>query len=352
VSGWPSPSLQHLARLTDEVGIVEHAHLDRPRRDLGYCTDDAGRLLAVASKLTTEPDARRLANVALRFLDHAHDGDGTFRLRLGPDGEWTDDPPSDDAAGRALYGLGVAASQAPWPEVRAGALELFDAAVAFRSGHPRATAYAALGAVAILDAMPEHDGAHRLVADAADLLPGAAADPAWPWPEPRLSYANGLIPEARLAVAAALGDHHGAMDALSLLDWLAREESRESWFSFAPVGGRGPGEAKPAFDQQPIEAWAMADACARAHTYTGDIRWADAVGRAASWFVGHNDVGVAMFDSATWGGFDGLEPHGVNSNQGAESTMAFVATMSQARSSQLAAQAARSRPAAARASRR
>ncbi len=74
----------------------------------------------------------------------------------------------------------------------------------------------------------------------------------------------------------------------------------------------------------------MADACARAHSVTGEAGWADAVERAARWFLGDNDAGVAMFDPATGGGFDGLETSGVNRNQGAESTLAFVATMAQA----------------------
>jgi hypothetical protein len=74
----------------------------------------------------------------------------------------------------------------------------------------------------------------------------------------------------------------------------------------------------------------MADACARAFAYTRDTRWADAVRRAARWFVGDNDAGVAVFDPSTGGGFDGLERDGVNRNQGAESTLAFVATMAQA----------------------
>jgi len=352
VNRWPPPSLRHLARLTDEVGIIEHARYDRPRLDLGYCTDDAGRLLAVVSKLASDPDARRLATIALRFLTRAHDGGGRFRLRLAPDGHWAHDPPSDDAAGRALFGLGTAAARAPWPEVRTGALDLFDAAVGFRSVHSRAMASAGLGAVAVLDVTADNDGARRLVADAAQLLPSPALAAGWRWPEPRLSYANALIPEALLAVAVARGDRQGARRALSLLDWLVREESREGWFSFVPVGGRGPGEVKPAFDQQPIDAWAMADACARAYAYTGDPRWADAVGRAAAWFVGDNDVGVAVFDATTGGGFDGLQPQGVNRNQGAESTLAFVATMAQACALRRRAQMARSRPAAARASSR
>ena len=358
----PPSLLRHLARLTDEVGIVEHARLDRPRSDLGYCTDDAGRLLGVASKLSGEPDAHRLATVALRFLGHAHDGAASFRLRLGPDGSWTDDAPSDDAIGRALYGLGTAVAWAPWPEVRDGALELFDKAVAFRSAHPRATAYAALGATAVLDGGADHDGAdhdgadhdgaRRLVTDAAEMLPHARTAAEWPWPEPKLSYANALIPEASLAVAVACGDRRAARGALSLLGWLVKAQTVDGRFSFVPVGGRGPNDTKPAFDQQPIEAWAMADACARAFTCTGDPFWADALGCAAGWFAGDNDSGVLVFDPASGGGFDGLEAKGVNRNQGAESTLAFVATMAQAQTLRRQGQADRYRPAAASASSR
>jgi hypothetical protein len=99
------------------------------------------------------------------------------------------------------------------------------------------------------------------------------------------------------------------------------------------------------FDQQPIEAWAMADACARAFAYTHDLRWAQAVQRAAAWFLGDNDVGVAVFDPVTGGGFDGLEATGVNRNEGAESSLAFVGTMLRLRevTSQAAASSASSK---------
>jgi hypothetical protein len=338
--------------LTDKVGIIEHARCDRPHRGFGYCTDDAGRLLAVASVVSSDPDAYRLATVALRFLGLAHDGGGSFRLRMGPSGAWTADAPSDDGAGRAIYGLGTAIGLAPWPDVRAGALELFEAAAGFRSTFPRALAYAVLGGVGVLDAVPDHETAHRLVVDAACRLPGPGPDPRWPWPEPRLSYANALIPEARLASAITLGDRQGSDEALSQLDWLIAEELRDGRFSFTPVCGRGPGEAKPAFDQQPIEAWAMADACARAYSCTGESHWADGVQKAASWFVGDNDSAMIMFDAETGGGFDGLEAGGVNRNQGAESTLAFVATMARAQAVRRAVQATPSLPAAARASSR
>jgi hypothetical protein len=352
VTAFPAPSLRHLSRLTDERGIAEHARFVRPRHDLSYCTDDAGRLLAVACRLSADRQSRRLATVAVAFLARAQDSEGRFRLRLGGDGRWTDDPPSEDAAGRALLGLGIAAADAPWPDVRDGARVLFDRAGGFRSAYPRATAYAALGAVAVLAATPNNTTARHLVEDAAASLPRPVADPVWPWPEPRLTYGNAVLADALLAVGRATGDSPTWRQGLALLAWLVDTETVGSWFSFTPVGGRGPGDPKPGFDQQPIEAWAMADACARAYALTRDPRWAGEVERAAAWFAGANDVGVAMFDPATDGGFDGLEPGGVNHNQGAESTLAFAATMAQAAAVGAPGQGAPSRPAAARASSR
>jgi hypothetical protein len=265
--------------------------------------------------------------VSLGFLERAHIGGGTFHLRQRPSGAWTDDPPSDDANARALLGLATAAAWSAWPQVRSRALELFDRASEFRSPHPRATAYAALGATELLEAFPDHPGALRLARDSSGLLGTTNEAGAWRWPESRLSYANALLPEAALAVANALGDRRAASDALGRLDWLVDAEILGDHFSFTPVGGRGPDDARPDFDQQPIEAWAMCEACARAHDFTGDPRWADLARRAASWFLGRNDLGLAMFDPVTGGGFDGLEREGVNRNKGAESSLAFVAAM-------------------------
>ena len=323
----PAPSLRHLTRLSDANGIFEHALFEEPRRELGYCTDDAGRLLRVATRLPWCHDSALLSHVSLSFLEKAYAGDGEFRLRQRPGGEWSDDPPSDDANGRALLGLATAAASSPWPQVRSRALALFETAAVWRSSYPRAMAYAAIGAADLLATMPDHAEARRLVGDARGLLGRADVDDAWPWPEPRLHYANALLPDAALAVASALGERRAASDALSVLGWLAERESLGDHFSFAPVGGRDPDGPQPDFDQQPIEAWAMSEACARAYAHTHEVRWADAARRAASWFLGSNDLGVAMFDSVTGGGFDGLESDGANRNEGAESSMAFVAAM-------------------------
>ena len=100
--------------------------------------------------------------------------------------------------------------------------------------------------------------------------------------------------------------------------------------SFTPAAGRGPGEAGPRFDQQPIEAGALADACARAFDVTDDIAWLETLRLCVAWFEGRNDGGVPMFDHETGGAFDGLHPNGVNENQGAESAIALLTTLQKA----------------------
>ena len=74
----------------------------------------------------------------------------------------------------------------------------------------------------------------------------------------------------------------------------------------------------------------MADACFLAWSATGDTRWTEQVTRAARWFLGANDAGLALYDPQTGGCGDGLGPDYTNLNQGAESTLAALAVLQQA----------------------
>ncbi len=316
--------LDHLARLTDARGIVEHADGARPALRSGSCTDDNGRLLGLAAALPPNLATRRLALAALGFLEQARSEAEVFHLRRIGD-TWTDDPPSDDATGRALQGL-AGGTRASWPDVRRRSRALLESVGSFSSPFARSSAHVVLAAVTLLENDPTDPIGRRLLDDGASGLPDAGPDTRWPWPEPRLTYANALLPEALLALAHARGDTGGVERALRLLAWLVAEETRGDHFSFVPTAGRGPLEHGPAFDQQPIEAGATADAATRAWFLTGDPHWAATVRRARAWFAGRNDAGITVGDVVTGAGFDGLRRDGVNRNQGAESTLAFVAT--------------------------
>ena len=289
-------------------------------------------------------ELRRLEATCLRFLERAQLPDGRFHNRLSPPPKrrWLDKAGSDDANGRALWALGTAVGLGTTEPQRRRALTCFETAAGLRSPSPRASAYAVLAAAEVLSVWPCAAAARSLLEAAASRLGSLSPDPDWPWPEARLAYDNARLAEARIAAGLAIEDQGLLADGLHLLDWLIQVETCGEHFSFTPVGGRGRGDPRPAFDQQPIEAGAMADACARAFDATGEKPWAAACAQAAAWFVGANDVGVTLLDSGTGGCRDGLEADGCNANQGAESTLAMISALQQARRLQAAVRSAAS----------
>jgi hypothetical protein len=320
----------HVLRLSDSTGLLEHACGATPRRSHGYCVDDAARALVVACRETDRsPGPARVAERCLAFVADALSPDGRCRNRLSYGRRWLDEPDVGDWWGRALWGLGTAAARHPDPWMRRDAAACFGTAACARSPWPRAMAFATLGAAELAGDEAQGAAAARLIADAAAVI-GRAQPGAWPWPEPRLSYANALLPEALMIVGDVLGRPSLVAEGLDLLGWLLDAQTHEGHLSATPAAGRDPGEAPPGFDQQPIEVATLADACARAGRMTGDPSWAAGLDLALRWFLGDNDTGVAMCDPATGGGFDGLERSGRNANQGAESTLALISTVQQA----------------------
>jgi hypothetical protein len=326
----PAPRFDHLRRMTGQSGLWEHARYTTPRTEHGYCTDDNARALIVISRQPDpSSDLLELARTYLQFLEDAALAPGGFHNRRRADGSWADTIGSDDSQGRSIWSLGSVARLGHEAWMRRTAFELFEEQQRFVSESPRANAFAVLGAVEVLVVAPGHLPARRALARWAGHL-RVLDDPVWPWPEPRLAYDNARIPEALMAAGSTLGDRGLVESGLRLLEWLVATETNEDHFSFTPGGGWALGERRPGFDQQPVEAAAMADACSRAWLLTGDGRWRDRVLRAARWFVGANDTETVLYDSRTGGCSDGLTPSGANQNQGAESTLAALSTLQQA----------------------
>lgn len=331
------PIFDHLDALTDARGLFEHALLDQPRTEHGYCLDDAARALVVTSR-EPRPDTAvvRLHTRYLDFVLAALAADGACHNRMDADGGWRDDAGVGDWWGRAVWGLGVAAACSPTPGERARALAGFRVAAQRRSPYGRAMAFAALGAGEVLRARPGEPAARTLLGDVAGVVDPPASGrrgghPGWPWPEPRLRYANAAVAEALTVTGEALADTALRSRGLELLAFLLRVEIHDRHLSVAPVTGRGPDDRGPGFDQQPIEVAAIADACATAYRITADPHWLTGINLAWRWFAGDNDAGTPMFDPVTGGGYDGLQADGPNLNQGAESTLAMLSTVQHAR---------------------
>ena len=317
------PVFDHLIRLTGKHGLFEHALYDEPRVSHGYTTDDNARALVVAARVS----GTDLPSVAIEpYLNFVLSAEvpGGWHNRMTQAGEWADQRGPDDTHGRALWGLG---------ELAASGIEdvavldaLLAGAMTFDSTYPRAVSYAVFGAASLLSAGVLVDVMEDFLSNASARLarPGPGD---WMWPEPRLTYDNARLPEALITAGNVLGDDAMADSGIRLLSWLLETESGDHGFSFTPANGRGPGDTKPAFDQQPLEAWAMADACFAAMKMQPDAGWHEPLMDAAEWFLGKNDAGLELYDRATGAGFDGLESEDVNQNRGAESTLSALGTL-------------------------
>jgi len=327
----PSPlvTMRHLLELTDDTGILEHAKGAVPDFEHGYCTDDNARLLVVASRdMRMSYSSITLAHTAMAFLLDALQTNGKIRNRKDINRIWRDQPSTDDCWGRAMWAFGTAVSYNDSGILHDQGLDGFTTGALQRSHSLRATCFAVLGAAEVLKTYPNNKAALEVMYDAHCMLwsYGAFNDP-WRWPEERLTYANAVIPDAMIAVGTELRSATMLNRGLTALRWLMEIETHQDRLSVTPTTGRDSQSLEPAFDQQPIEVSTIADACARALSVTMDRQWNDFIDMAVMWFLGHNDGNQLMVDPVSHGGFDGLTAGGVNTNQGAESTLAMLSTL-------------------------
>ncbi len=329
---YPGAPFRHLLRLTDHVGLLEHAEGIMPRHDQGYRVGDVARgLVVVCREPSPSQELVVLGRRYLHFLAQAQAPEGTFRNRLGYDRRWHGPPGTEDCWGLSLWALGTAAARGPTVGIREESFTRFGVSAQVSSVSPHAMAFAALGAAEILEKWRGHSGALTLLAKASTVIGEPPPDPAWPWPAPRLSYANAAIAEAVIVTGWKLGQDRVLRNGLRMLGWLLAAETRDGHLSVVPAEGWGPGEIRPAFNQQPIEVAALADACMRAAAVTGDTSWLTGAQLSVAWFLGDNDARVPMLDEQTGGGCDSLGPASRSRNQGAESTLAMISVLQQGR---------------------
>jgi len=333
----PELKLDHLVAMTDDTGLLQHATFTVPNYKEGYTTDDNARALALTVLLEQLGERTPLSTRYLAFLWHAFDADtGRFRDFMTYDRRWRDAGGSEDAHGRAVWALGLVLGQSAQPGLRGVAGRLFGQALpAVRDfTSPRAWAASVLGIHAYL----RRFGGDRIARQVEALLAGRLLDlyhrcaaPNWVWFEDVLTYGNARLPQALLAAGCDLQRADMIAAAIAALEWLV-EVQRAGGDHFVPIGSNGyctRGGARARFDQQPIEAAVTVSACLAAHRVTQEARWREEARRAFEWFLGHNDLGLSLYDPSTGGCRDGLHPDRVSQNEGAESTIAFLLALAE-----------------------
>ncbi|HEV3278068.1 MAG TPA: glycosyltransferase family 4 protein [Terriglobia bacterium] len=342
----PELKLDHLSRMTDSTGMFQHAILTVPNFSEGYCTDDNARAFILAvllDELEEQPErVRTLGTTYAAFLNHAFDPNTRrFHNHLSFDRHWLDEQGSEDSHARALWALGVGVGRSPHRSFQIMAGQLFaqalPAVTEFTS--PRAWAFSLMGIHEYLRRL----GGDSVVNQTREVLTtrlmelfDRAAQPDWPWFEEVLTYDNAKLAHALILSGQATGQQPVLERGLQALRWLVAAQHSENGH-LRPIGSNGfyrRGGLRANFDQQPIEAQAMVSACLDAYRITSDPCWYDQAQRAFDWFLGWNDLGLALYSPSTGGCRDALHVDRVNGNQGAESTLAFLLSLAEMRITQ------------------
>ncbi len=331
----PEPALDHLKRLTDDTGMLQHAKFTIPDRTHGYCTDDNARALIVMAEYYDQhpgPDVLALFERYLAFVMHAQNKDGSIRNFMDFDRTWRHNEPLNDAFGRVLWALGTVMAKPPSPAYLSTVKDCFDKSVDLvPKQYLRGKAYSILGMSDYLKQFPGASDIKRQLEMAADALVKCYEQnslPDWQWFETKLTYDNAALSHALFVAGLVLDDTRFIEVATSTAEFLLANTYNGEHFSFIGCNGwYERGKQRATFDQQPIEAVSTVLMLRAAYDATGDQRYLKLQRKAFDWFLGANDVHVPVYDFKTKGCNDGLVRGGVNLNQGAESTLSFLLSL-------------------------
>ena len=328
----PEMNLRHINSLTDHTGIIQHAVFAMPNRKEGYCIDDNSRALLLmvwAERYNQHPTATDLLPVYLSFIHYMQTEDGFFRNFMYYNKETPEARGSEDSFGRTIMALGYLIKEGASPLLVKTAQDIFQNA--YPHVHAlvsiRGIANTIIGICQVIKYQFPDDLKRNMVISLADKMVdmyNTNKDADWHWFEPVLTYDNAMLPLALLH-AYEVSKHgtylHTAFEAMEFLESKVLCDGR-----LRPIGNHGwltKGGVPARFDQQGIDVMAMVLYYQQAYRLTQEKQYLDRMYNSYQWFLGHNDLGLPLYDPSTGGCADGLHSAGMNLNEGAESTLAY-----------------------------
>jgi glycosyltransferase involved in cell wall biosynthesis len=329
----PVFSLAHIKRLTDDTGIIQHAKFGIPNLKEGYCLDDNARALLMvlmAYRQKKDLSALELSPIYLSYIHYMQNADGTFRNFLSFSRNFLDEVGSEDSFGRTIWALGYLLGNAPNDAYyQTGKLIFFNASPNFEKLESiRSIANTMIGISYYVKSNPSDDSMTERLRNLAQNLinhyhENETSD--WKWFESLLAYDNGILPLALLHAAEILNDEKITKIAIKSMDFLTKHTLKDNYLSI--IGNEKwykKGGDRSVFAQQPIDAMAMVLMYHQAFHVTKNKKYLSKLYTAFLWFLGENDLRMSLYDFETKGCCDGFESYGVNRNQGAESSLAYL----------------------------
>ncbi|MBN1924207.1 MAG: glycosyltransferase family 4 protein [Prolixibacteraceae bacterium] len=329
----PPFSLAHINRLTDDTGIIQHAKFGIPNLKEGYCLDDNSRALLMvlmAYRQMKDKRALELSPIYLSYIHYMQNADGTFRNFLSFNRNYLDKVGSEDSFGRTIWALGYLLYNAPNDAYfQTGRLLFNNASPNFEKLKSiRGIANTMIGICYYLKSAPSDDSMTERLRNMANILVKHYENnqsPDWKWFESLLAYDNGILPLALLHSAQILNDNKITKTAIESMDFLTMHTMKDNYLSI--IGNENwfkkEGE-RSVFAQQPVDAMAMILMYHQAYYLKKDKNYLNILYTSFLWFLGENDLRMSLYDFETKGCCDGFENYGVNRNQGAESSLAYL----------------------------
>jgi hypothetical protein len=327
-----SLKFDHFFTLTDHLAVLQHAKFSIPARREGYTVDDNARALTFAAKsqaLWPSDKLSELQRKLLAFLLLMQSQDGQLH-NLMDFSHRTDQPSVGDHLGRAIWAMGAVINSDLPAGMKKSAQLVFDRALpwAKKSASLRTKAYTCLGlAERLRGDMKDSNLAMNLKELTNSLLEcyNYNRSPGWEWFESILCYDNARLSQALLAAYQSLGEKAYLDAAEQSLGFLIKATTIDE--NFVPIGSDGwyiKGGKRAFYDQQPIEAGGMVETTALAYKLTRSKLYETTLRQALGWFYGMNTKSVGIYDESTGACYDGINPSGLNENQGSESTLAYL----------------------------
>jgi len=329
----PEFSLTHILRLTDDTGVVQHAKYGIPNLKEGYCLDDNARALIMALmayERSKSKEAVELLPVYISYIHYMQTENGNFRNFLSFNRQYLDEVGSEDSFGRTIWALGYLIGCATSNSYREFAREILHKSFPhFKTlQHLRGMANTIIGISLYLQVVPGDEGMVneliRLTQPLIDAFESNQSDN-WQWFEEKMTYDNAILPLALLHSYEITGNEKAKQVALKTMAFLDMLTLSNGYLS--PVGNDGwyyRGGTFPAFDQQAIETMAMVLLHFQAYKIFRKPQNIEKMFLCYKWFLGENTLRAPLYDHETKGCCDGLLPTGINRNQGAESTLAYL----------------------------
>lgn len=307
------PQTPYFDKLIDDFGMWQHTDGKVILREEGYSLDDAARGLLLTLALGHSDQSEILLSYIMKSRSEA----GFYGFATA-DRKFIPNVASSDAVGQVIWAAGYALSK---DFHKADAAQLIVETMPYlnKTEYVRGYAYALLGAIYANKELADYyynkllkffDSVHDN----------------WPWPEPILTYGNGIMPYALLRYALVYDNKKAAELGRSILLFL--EECCTRNRQRGPIGNDGwlPKGAKvvPTYSQQPIDAAYMLWAWLAAYQLSGDIADRESSELWMRWFEGDNVANTKMYDSDDMRCFDGIDSWGVHYNSGAESNICLL----------------------------